>query len=172
MPTATFGIFYVFFVLSLERRRVLHFNVTPHPTALWTAQEVVEACLFDLPARFLIRDNDKIYGTKFRNRVDGLGLEQIRTDFRSPWQNRFAERWIASLRRDCLDHVIPINERQLRRVIGSHIDYYHSDRTHLGLEKDAPEQRPSEPREMGEVVAFPRVGGLHHRYSRELRRAA
>jgi len=172
VPTATLDILYVFFVLSLDRRRVLHFNVTHHPTAEWTAQQVVEACPFDLPGRFLIRDNDKIYGRNFRDRVSGLGLEQIRTAFRSPWQNGFAERWIGSLRRDCLDHVIPINERQLRRVIRAYVDYYHADRTHLGLEKDAPEERRTEPREMGEVVAFPRVGGLHHRYTREPRRAA
>jgi len=172
VPTVTFGIVYVFFVLSLERRRVLHFNVTRHPTAAWTAQQVVEACAFDLPGRFLIRDNDKIYGAYFQNRVDGLGLEQKRTAFRSPWQNGFAERWIGSLRRDCLDHVIAVNERQLRRVVRSYVEYYHNDRTHLGLEKDTPEERRVEPRETGEVVAIPRVGGLHHRYSRELRRAA
>ena len=172
VPTATFGIVYVFFVLSLERRRVLHFNVTHHPTAEWTAQQVVEACPFDLPGRFLIRDNDKIYGARLRDRVDGLGLEQIRTAFRSPWQNGFAERWISSLRKDCLDHVIAINESQLRRVIRSYVGYYHEDRTHLGLEKDTPEDRSIEPPEMGEVVAIPRVGGLHYRYSRELRRAA
>jgi transposase InsO family protein len=172
VPTATFGIAYVFFVLSLERRRVLHFNVTQHPTAEWTAQQVVEACPFDLPGRFLVRDNDKIFGAKFRDRVDGLGLEQVRTAFRSPWQNGFAERWIGSLRRDCLDHVIAINERQLRRVIRSYVDYYHEDRTHLGLEKNTPADRPVETREMGEVVEIPRVGGLHHRYSRELLHAA
>jgi len=172
VPTATFGILYVFFVLSLDRRRVLHFNVIQHPTAQWTAQQVVEACPFDLFGRFLIRDNDKIYGKVFRDRVDGLGLEQIRTAFRSPWQNGFAERWIASLRRDCLDHAIPINERQLRRVIRSYVDYYHADRTHLALGKDAPKERPIEFREMGEVVAFPRVGGLHHRYTRKLQKAA
>ena len=159
-------------VISLERRHVLHFNVTRYPTAEWTAKRVVEACAFDLPGRFLIRDNDKIYGMKFRSRVDGLGLRQIRTAFRSPWQNGFAERWIGSLRSDCLDHVIAINERQLRRVIRSYVDYYHADRTHLGLEKDAPQERPIESREIGAVVAFPRVGGLHHRYARELRRAA
>jgi transposase InsO family protein len=172
VPTVTYGIVYVFFVLSLERRRVLHFNVTRHPTATWTAQQVVEACAFDLPGRYLIRDNDKIYGACFRSRVDGLGLEQKRTAFRSPWQNEFAERWIGSLRRDCLDHIIAVNERQLRRVLRSYVDYYHKDRTHLGLEKDTPEERSVEPQEIGEVVAIPRVGGLHHRYSREQRRAA
>jgi transposase InsO family protein len=172
VPTVTFGIVYVFFVLSLERRRVLHFNLTRHPTAAWTTQQVVEACAFDLPGRFLIRDNDKVYGAYFKGRVDGLGLEQVRTAFRSPWQNGYAERWIGSLRRDCLGHVIAVNERQLRRVIRSYVDYYHEDRTHLGLEKDAPEGRSVEPRETGEVAAIPRVGGLHHRYSRELRNAA
>ena len=172
VPTATFDILYVFFVLSLERRRILHFNVTPHPTAEWTAQQVVEACPFDLPGRFLIRDNDKIYGRIFCDRVDGLGLEQIRTAFRSPWQNGYAERWIGSLRRDCLEHVIPISERQLRRVIRSYVDYYHEDRTHLGLEKGTPEERIVESRENGKVISIPRVGGLHHRYSRELRTAA
>jgi putative transposase len=129
-------------------------------------------CAFDSPGRFLIRDNDKICEMKFRSRVDGLGLKQIRTAFRSPWQNGFAERWIASLRRDCLDHVIAINERQLRRGIRSYVDYSHADRTHPGLEKDAPEKRPTESREIGAVVAFPRVGGLHHRSTRELQRAA
>ena len=172
VPTATFGIIYLFFVLSLERRRVLYFNVTQYPTAEWAAQQVVEACPFELPGRFLVRDNDKIYGARFRDRIDGLGLKQIRTAFRSPWQNGFAERWISSLRRDCLDHVIVINERQLRCVIGSYVAYYHADRTHLGLEKDTPEERVVESREDGKVISIPRVGGLHHRYSRELRRAA
>jgi transposase InsO family protein len=114
----------VFFVLSLERRRVLHFNVTGHPAAGWTAQKVVEARAFDLPGRHLIRDNDKIDGAYFQSRADGLGLEQKRTAFRSPWQNGFAERWIGSLRRDCLGHVIAVNERQLRRVIRSYVDCY------------------------------------------------
>ncbi len=172
VPTATFGIVYLFFVLSLKRRRVLHVNVTHHSTAEWTAQQVVEACPFDLPGRFLIRDNYRIYGARFRDRVDGLGLEQKRTAFRSPCQNGFAERWIASLRKDCLNHVIAINDFQLRRVIRSYVTYYHEDRTHLELEKDAPEARPIEPRERGEVVAIPRVGGLHHRYTRALRSAA
>ena len=86
IPSVTFEIVYVFFVLSLERRRVLHFNVTKHPTADWTAQQVVEACAFGPAGRFLIRDNDSIFGASFRARVVGLGLEQIRTAFRSPWQ--------------------------------------------------------------------------------------
>ena len=114
----------------------------------------------------MIRDNDAIYGEYFHKRVTGLGLEQVKTAFRSPRQNGVAERWIGSLRRDCLDHVIAINERQLRRVIGSYVDYFHDDRTHLGLKKDTPARREAETAGTGNIVALPRVGGLHHRYSR------
>ena len=146
--------------------------MTKHPTARWTAQQLVEACPFELPGRFLIRDNDSIYGAEFVQRVDGLGLEQVKTAPRSPWQNCYAERWILSLRRDCLDHIIALNERQVLRVVRSYVDDYHRDRTHLGLEKDAPEHRPVEGPDLGEVVALPRVGGLHYRYARELREAA
>ena len=172
VPTITFEVIYVFFVLSVERRRILHFNVTRHPTAEWTAQQVLEACGFEVPGRFLFRDNDKIYGGYFKGRVDGLGLTQVTTAFQSPWQNPFAERWIGSLRRDCLDHLIAVNERQLRRVINSYIRYFHEDRTHLGLEKETPIPRAVEPPSDGNVVALPRVGGLHHRYSREEKLAA
>ena len=105
---------------------------------------------FDLPGRFLIRDNDKIYGAYFRNRVDGLGLEQVRTAFRSPWQNGFAERWIGSLRRDCLDHIIAANERQLRRVIRSYVDYYHKDRT--SRSESATLSHSAVPAAAGEVI--------------------
>ena len=166
VPTITFGLMYVFFVLSLDRRRILHFNVTKHPTASWTAHQVVQACDFETPGRYLLRDNDSIYGQEFRQRIERLGLEQIRTALRSPWQNGYAERWVGSLRRDCLDHVIAINERQLRCVIREYVEYYHADRTHLGLDKDTPDGREFEPPEVGKIVALPRVGGLHHRYTR------
>ncbi|KIG16478.1 hypothetical protein DB30_04391 [Enhygromyxa salina] len=104
--------------------------------------------------------------------MDGLGLEQVKTAPRSPWQNCFAERWILSLRRDCLDHIIALNERHVLRVVQSYVDYYHRDRTHLGLEKDTPQYRPVEGPNLGNVIALPRVGGLHHRYAREQGKAA
>jgi len=156
VPTIAFEFFYVFFVLSVDRRRVLNFNVTRHPTADWTAQQVVDACAFEAPERFLFRDNDKLYGKYFEARVDGLGLTQVPTAFRSPWQNPFADRWIGGLRRDCLDHVIAVNELQLRRVIKSYIAYFHEDRTHSTLQKETPFERPVDDGE-GDVIAFPRA---------------
>ena len=172
VPTLRFEVLYVFVVLSLERRTVLHFNVTRHPTAQWTAQQIIQACPFEPPGRFVIRDNDSIYGAHFQDRVVGIGLEQVRTAYRSPWQNGYVERWIGRLRRECLDHVIAVDEVQLRRVLRSYVEYFHDDRTHLGLDKDTPSGREAEGPKMGKIVALPRVGGLHHRYARKATRAA
>lgn len=166
VPTATFRILYVFIVLSHDRRHIMHFNVTTHPTAQWTAQQLVEAFPFDAAPRYLLRDRDAIYGEKVRRRIKSLGIEEVVTAPRLPWQNPFVERIIGSIRRDCLDHVIVINEQHLRRILREYIDYYHTCRTHLSLNKDPPETRTVEPPEMGNVVAFPCVGGLHHRYKR------
>jgi putative transposase len=166
VPTATFRILYVFIVLSHDRRHIMHFNVTAHPTAQWTAQQLVEAFPFDTAPRYLLRDRDAIYGEAVRRRIKSLGIEEVVTAPRSPWQNPFVERIIGSIRRDCLDHVIVINERHLRRILREYFNYYHTCRTHMSLNKDPPETRAVEPPELGNVVAFPRVGGLHHRYGR------
>ena len=166
VPTATFRILYVFIVLSHDRRHIMHFNVTTHPTAQWTAQQLVEAFPFDSAPRYLLRDRDAIYGEKVRRRIKSLGIEEVVTAPRSPWQNPFCERIIGSIRRDCLDHIIVLNERHLRRILREYFDYYHTCRTHMSLNKDPPETRRVEPPESGNVVAFTRVGGLHHRYGR------
>jgi len=166
VPTATFRILTVFVVLSHDRRRIMHFNVTANPTAQWTAQQLVEAFPFDTAPRYLLRDRDSIYSDRFRRRVKSLGIEEVLTAPRSPWQNPFCERVIGSIRRDCLDHVIVFNERHLRRILHEYFDYYHTCRNHISLNKDPPETRTVEPPEMGNVIAFPRVGGLHHRYGR------
>jgi len=166
VPTATLRILYVFIVLSHDRRHIMHFNVTAHPTAQWTAQQLVEAFPFDSAPRYLLRDRDAIYGEKVQRRIRSLGIEELVTAPRSPWQNPFCERVIGSCRRDCLDHVIVINERHLRRILREYVDYYHTCRTHLSLNKDPPETRTVEPPENGDIVAFPHVGGLHHRYGR------
>ena len=166
VPTVTFRLLFVFVVLSLERRRVLHIGVTAHPTALWTAQQMVEAFPWETTARYVIRDRDRIYGADFQRRVKALGLHEVPTAPRSPWQNCYAERFIGSLRRECLDHVIVLNERQLSRILSDYIRYYNCSRTHLALDKDAPDPRVAHARELGEVIARPEVGGLHHRYER------
>ena len=166
LPTATFRILYVFIVLSHDCRYIVHFNVTEHPTAQWTAQQLVEAFPFDTPPRYLLRDRDGIYGEIVQRRIKSLGIENVVTAPRSPWQNPFVERVIGSVRRDCLAHVIFLNKWHLRRILRGYFSYYHSSRTHLSLDKDSPDTRAVEPPESGNVVAFPCVGGLHHRYAR------
>ncbi len=166
VPTATFRVLYVFVVLLHRRRQVVHFNVTASPTAAWAAQQIVEAFPEDSALRYLLRDRDSIYGAEFRRRVKGMGIAEVLTAPRSPWQNPFAERVIGTIRRELLDHVIVLNEEHLRRRLQSYLRYYHASRTHLALEKDAPEPRAVEPPEHGRVVALPLVGGLHHRYVR------
>jgi transposase InsO family protein len=166
VPTATFRILYVFIVLRHDRRQIVHFNVTAHPTAQWTAQQIVEAFPFDTVPRYLLRDRDAIYGKTVQRRIKSLAIEDVLTAPRSPWQNPFVERVIGSIRRDCLDHVIVLNERQLRRILREYLGYYHSCRTHLSLSKDSPKPRAIQPPDSGKVTAFPLVGGLHHRYGR------
>jgi len=166
VPTATFRVLYCFVVLCHERRRVVHFNVTDHPTEQWTAQQLIEAFLYDSALRYLIRDRDSIYGEGFRRRVKNMGINEVVTAFRSPWQNPFVERTIGSIRRECLDHVIVLNEEHLRRILEAYFSYYHDARTHLSLARNAPNPREVEPRSRGAVVAVPHVGGLHHRYTR------
>jgi transposase InsO family protein len=166
VPTATFRILYVFIVLSHDRRDIVHFNVTAHPTARWTAQQLVEAFPFDSAPRYLLRDRDAIYGEKVRRRIKSLGIEEVVTAPRSPWQNPYVERIIGSIRRECLNHIIIINERHLRRQLKSYRAYYHEARTHLSLDKQSPVPRSIESPEQGGVVAIPHVGGLHHEYRR------
>ena len=166
VPTFRFRILFVFLVLAHERRRIVHMNVTAHPTAEWAAQQIVEAFPEDSAPRFLVRDRDGIYGQAFDRTVDGIGIEQLLIAPRSPWQNAYAERLIGSIRRECLNYVIPINERHLRRILRSYIRYYLQSRTHLSLGKDARNPRQAQSPETGKIVQVPEVGGLHHRYER------
>jgi transposase InsO family protein len=149
VPTATLRILVVFLVLGHHRRRVLHFNVGEAPSAGWTGQQIGEAFPWGSAPRFLLRDRDGIYGADFTRRVAAVGMEQIVIAARSPWQNPFVERVIGSLRRECLDHVIVLNERHLRRLLKECLAYYHGYRTHLGLGKDCPETRAVEPPGLG-----------------------
>jgi putative transposase len=166
VPTATFRILYACIILNHARRLVVHFNITDSPSAAWTGQQVIEAFPWDTTPRYLLRDRDGKYGHEFVRRVRSLGIEEVKTAPRSPWQNCYVERFIGSIRRDCLDHVIVINEQHLRRILEEYFLYYHRSRTHLSLEKDCPERRAVELPKMGKVIALLQVGGLHHRYTR------
>jgi transposase InsO family protein len=166
VPTATFRILYVCIVLRHDRREIVHFNVTEHPTARWTAQQIVEAFPFDTAPRYLLRDRDAIYGKTVQQRIKSLAIEDALSAPRSPWQNPFVERVIGSIRRDCLDHVIVLNERHLHRILREYFGYYHDCRTHLSLNKDSPKPRTVQPPAFGNIVALPCVGGLHHCYGR------
>jgi transposase InsO family protein len=169
VPTVGWRVLFVLVVLAHHRRRVLHFNVTEHPTAAWTAQQIVDTFPDDSAPSYLLRDRDSIYGHAFRHRVKGMGLREVLTAPHSPWQNPFAERLIGSIRRECVDHVLVLSEPHLRRTLTRYFAYYHRARTHLSLDKDAPDGRPVEPPELGPVTPISEVGGLHHRY---VRRAA
>jgi putative transposase len=153
-------------VLAHSRRKVVHFNVTENPTAQWTAQQIVEAFPWGSAPKYPLRDRDAIYGGAFRQWLHAMGIEEVLSAPRSPWQNPFVERLIGTIRRDCLDHVIGLNERQLRRVIARYLDYYHDSRTHLSLSMDAPNARTVHPRAWGRVVEVEELGGLHHHYER------
>ena len=167
VPTATFRVLHVFLVLAHERRQVLHFNITEAPSALWTAQQMVEAFPYTIPPRYLLRDRDAISGADFTRRVQGLGLEQKLIAPRSPWQNPMVERVIGSIRRECLDHVIVLNARHLRHILSDYRAYYHEHRTHRSLDQDCPFSRPIEPPDKGNIIELPLLGGLHHRYTRQ-----
>jgi len=163
VPTATCRVLFVLVILAHARRRIVHVAVTAHPTAVWTAQQLREAFPWDEAPRYLIRDRDHAFD-ELAATVKAMGIQEVLTAPRSPWQNPFVERVIGSIRRECLDHVIIFNPRGLRRIVAAYIDYYESSRTHLALNKDAPIPRAVMGADQGPVVARPQVGGLHHRY--------
>jgi len=166
VPTARFKILFVLVVLVHLRRRVVHINVTENPTAQWVAQQIVEAFPWEDAPTFLLRDRDGAYGTEFRRRVKNLGIKEILIAPRSPWQNPYVERMIGSIRRECLDKVIVLDEGHVRTVLKAYLKYYHSWRTHMALDQDCPEPRQIQPKELGGVIAVPDVGGLYHHFER------
>jgi putative transposase len=167
VPTVRLRVLFVFVVLAHHRRQVIQFNVTEHPTAAWTVQQLVDAFPDESAPTYLLRDRDRVYGQPFRHRVKGMGIEEILAAPQSPWQNPFVERFIGSIRRECLNHVLVLGERHLRRILIRYLAYYHQARTHLPLDKDAPDIRPIALPATGKIVQLPEVGGLHHRYIRQ-----
>ena len=165
--TVTFRIYYVFVMLRHSDRKILHFNVTQNPTIEWTFQQVREAFPFDTTPRYLLHDNGSVFSREFRNRLKQIGIESVKTAYRSPWQSPYVERVNGTLRRENLDHLIILNERHLRRILSEFIDnYYHTTRPHLSLNRNSPIPREIDPPSNGKIVSTPIFGGLHHRYHR------
>ena len=165
VPTIRFSVLYVFFVISHDRRRILHINVTRQPTSEWIVQQLREAFPYQPSIKFLIFDHDAKYGTAVPAAIGSMEITVVRTAVGCPWQNGVAERWVGSCRRDLLDQVMAMNESHLRRRLSLYVNYYHQDRTHCGLEKQTRERR-TRCAGGGRVIALPRLGGLHHRYER------
>jgi transposase InsO family protein len=158
VPTVRFELLYVWFIIAHGRREVLHVNVTAHPTAAWVIQQLREAFPDETSIRFLIHDNDSIFSDRVVDWIEQLGIEPKATACRSPWQNGLAERWVGTVRRELLDHVIVIDEAHLRRLLLEFVEYYNCDRVHTRL-RDSPEGRPAGERSSSraQVVGLPRL---------------
>jgi putative transposase len=164
VPTLTFRLLFVFVVLRHDRRELVHVNVTDHPTAAWTVQQLVDSFPEETAPTYLLRDRDAIYGDVFAQRIKRMGIHEVLIAPRTPWQNPFAERVIGSIRRECLDHVIVFNERHLRRLLRAYLAYYNPTRPHQALRNNSPHPREVQPPTGRRIVAIPLVRGLHHRY--------
>jgi transposase InsO family protein len=165
--TLSFQLLYAMVLISHGRRKIIHIDVTDHPTQDWVADQVTRAFAKNPKPKYLVRDRDAIFGQRFRARLRELNVKEKVTMRQSPWQNIFVERTIQSIRQECLDHVIVINRRHLRRLLTSYAQYYNFSRTHKSLAQDCPVHRPVQRPSMGKkIIAIPQVGGLHHRYER------
>ncbi|MCP3880988.1 MAG: transposase family protein [Sulfitobacter sp.] len=158
--TASCRVLFVYIVLAHDRRRIVHFNVTEHPTAQWTAQQIVEVFPFDTSLSYLIRDGDGIYGECVAQQIESLGVEEVITALASPWQSAYVERVSGTLRREFFNRVIVFSERYLERPMSSYLDDYHPRQT-LSLGRDAPDGRSVRAAKPCNVVEFPAVHGLH-----------
>jgi transposase InsO family protein len=167
VPSATFRVLYCFFVIEHGRRRILHFNVTQHPSTDWVVQQLRETFVEAAPYRYAILDCDSIFNVDVIAFLKATGLKPKRTSIGAPWQNGTAERWIGSCRRETLDHIIPVNEQHLRRLIRDYTRHHQEDRIHDSLNKDTPNRRAIElkPTTDASLISLPRLGGLHHRYT-------
>jgi transposase InsO family protein len=166
VPTVSFQLLYVWFAIDHGRRRVLHFNVTQHPTARWVLQQLRDAFPDEPAHQFLVFDNDAIFSADVARSIAGFGIRPRRTALGSPWQNGTAERFVGTVRRELLDHVVVLNEKHLRRLLREYIAYYNEERVHSSI-ADAPNGRASEtkPSRSARITRLPRVGGLHGRYT-------
>ena len=164
VPTLSFRPLCGILVLRHHRRRLVWLGTTVNPTAEWIARQVTEACGWDAPPDYIVRDRDCAYGAEYAHRIRAMGIRDRPTAPRSPWQNAYAERLIGSIRRELLDHVVVFGQQHLLHLLRSYQTYYNEARTHLSLDKDAPV--PREAQRIGRVVARSHLGGLHHEYVR------
>ena len=166
VPTLTFRLLVVFVVLRHDRRELLHLHVTDHPTADWTARQILQTFPKETAPRYMLRDRDTIYGESFIRCIASMGIREVRMAPRAPWQNAFVERVIGSIRRECLDHVIILSEAHLGRVLRAYLAYYNATRPHQSLDNNSPHPRVVARQPCSRIIAIPQVGGLHHRYQR------
>jgi transposase InsO family protein len=164
VPTVGFQLLFVLVILRHERRRLISLSVTDNPTADWIARQLTDAFPWHEAPDYIIRDRDGCYGDAVTKRLAAMGRRDHPIAPRSPWQNGHAERLIGSIRRECLDHVVVFGEAHLRRILATYASYYNELRTHLSLDKDSPGRRPIQ--RLGQLVARPILGGLHHHYCR------
>ena len=173
---AFFRPIFAFFIVKHDSREVVHFNVTRSPTDAWVAQQLREATPYGEGPKYLIRDNDDKYGQLFAAVAEGAGTRVIRTAYQAPLMNAICERFLGSLRRECLDHVLVLGEDPMRRVIGEYCRYFNRIRPHQSLGQRTPSAvaagneagldpgAPEVDRGSGKIIALPVLGGLHHDY--------
>jgi transposase InsO family protein len=164
---ALFRSIFVFVIIQLESRQVVHANVTRHPTDAWVAQQLRQATPFGEGPRFLIRDNDKKYAGQFQYVVDGANIEILKTPVEAPRANAFCERFLGSLRRECLDYMLILSERHLRHVVKEYVIYFNQTRPHQGINQRIPCAPPLPDHPDGAIAGIPVLGGLHHDYRRQ-----
>ena len=164
VQTLTFQTLYVLFFLSHGRRQLVHFEVTAHPSSAWVWRQLIEATPWDRKPLYLIHDRDRVWGAGFGQRTSAMDIKSLRTPIQAPRANSIAERWVRTARRECLDHLIPLSEDHLRRILAEFVDYYNQDRPHRGLGLQAPVPKPQAG--FGAVAARPVLGGRHHVYER------
>ncbi len=158
---------HLFFIVELASRGIVHFNVTAHPTDAWVAQQLREATPYGQTPCFLIRDRDSKYGDAFTRVAKCSSIEILKTPYRAPKANAICERFLGSVRRECLDHILVLGESHLYRVIKEYVEFFNQARPHQGIEQKIPEGIQTEKEERkGKIIAFPVLNGLHHDYRR------
>ncbi len=167
--TLFFKPFYVFIIQELKSRKIMHFAVTANPTDIWTAQQLREATPWSTGPRYLIRDRDSKYGSAFSSTAASRGIQELKTPYRAPKANAVCERFMGSLKRECLDHMLILHQRQLHRVVKEYVNYHNQTRPHQGIQQRRPGKFDALPSLFvaGKVVSTPVLGGLHHDYSRQ-----